>query len=367
MVTLPDGRTIEFLGVTVGTNRLTFDSPLERILTKYIPISGMKLGPWTIRSPIFLQGFYEADAHAWLAVRGPNVLTGSPDYNYNTSQVVTSNRFGREFSIPEAHYFGSTMNAIVLHVPLVAFPRNDRTAILRLRPPSDEPESRWIEFPFQNPFLTSAPTWNPPRAPVTNRFDGHDFILLSATASELIFTLPSNDWSIPHCRVFDNEGNAAAWSLMEGPRADGRASVMFSHSLETNRAWRVDATFARGYKLHQPVTNFPPEQLRTAHVTRAQPATLTNLAGEVFTLQLDSGLKIQTPDRAGLPCWVILGTKDENNQTFELPGGTGWMNGPPGSGSLNQVYFFTKSASALDLQLACPPSFTAQFFVLPQP
>jgi hypothetical protein len=370
IVTLPNGVTIEFLGVTVGTNRLPHGFLLQRILANHIPPQGLKLGPWYIPSPVFLNGFYEADAHAWLLVSGPNIQ--GLHFYWDGSEVVTSNRFGRQLSIPTAQPFSPNTNGSVLHIPLVAFPRDDRTAIVRFSPPAEKAEPRtWLEFEFSNPFFKSSP---PPPAkippfPPLNRFNGEDFILSSASDHHVIFTLPSKQWQIPYCRLSDLEGNSALSSRTEGPRDDGTVRVWFDHTLETNRPWRVEATFVHGDSIYEPTTDFPPEQLRTAHITPTQPASLTNLSGENFTISLGryNQLMIQSPNRAGLPCWAILSATNENNQPVNLSNGFNWTYNQPGSGSLIQISSLPSSASTLDLKLACPPSFTAEFFVVPQP
>ena len=378
VVTLPDGLSIEFLGVTVGTNRLPYGSPLQRILANHIP-QGLKLGPWTIPPPTFLSRWDETDAHAWLVVRGLNRLSRR---NWFDSKVVTSNRFSRQISIPTlAASFSpnASMNEVVLDVPLVAFPRNDHTAILRFSPPTKKEERLWIEFPFRNPLFTAGSAWTPPPPPVTNRFDGQEFILSSASDSRdqriaravgtghVVLTLPSSDWQIPYCRLFDNEGNSARKSWIEGPR-NGKVTVWFDHSLETNRPWRVEATFARGFGPPRPDRLYSPEQLRTAHLTAAQPATLTNNAGEVFTLKIDArNLFIESPDRLAIPCWAILSAKDENNIPLYLSQSSEWESIHPGSGALTQTAHLDRPCSSIDLRLACPPSFTTQFFVFPEP
>src|SRR6476619_7526319 len=70
VVTLRGGQTLEWLGVTTGTNRLRYGSPLRMVLGDLIPVRGFKLGPWVISPPAYLNNFDDADACAWLTVRG---------------------------------------------------------------------------------------------------------------------------------------------------------------------------------------------------------------------------------------------------------------------------------------------------------
>ena len=365
-IPIGNAMTVEFLGVTAGSNNLRHGSFLERLLGDEIPARGLRVGPLILRRPMTLRNAGDAAASAWLVVRGAGPAPRGFSYYWEGSDAVISNRSGRQFSIPTAQPFHIDAKQVVLRVPLVAFPRDGKTVFLRLSPPAEPGAVRQcLEFEFENPLQTSAPKWNASPAPVTNKVGDLQFILTSAAPNKIMFALPSADWSISDCRMFDNEGNSFGWSRTEGPR-DLQTKVWFDHWLEVNRSWRVRATFIRGVLAGRPIAQIPTSECRVARLTRSAPEiSLTNTTGEVFSCRVvRDELHFRNETGNVTPYWIILSATNQDNERIDVSS-VGWTGTGGASAPQEQVWSLPKPCSALDLQLACPLAISREFLVNP--
>jgi hypothetical protein len=359
------GRSVEWLGVSTGTNQLRYGSPLQRILGYFVPYGGVAIAGMYFPSPEILAGPDDVDATAWLVVHGTGVSPQGFNNYWEGSEVITSNRTGRQFSLTPPQPFRKYSNQVVLSIPLAAFPRDQKTVLLELSPPAEhEMKRRWIEFEFENPFRSSRPIWTGASPPVTNHLGGSEFVLSSAEANKITFKVPSDDWWISACRIADDEGNKYGLSSVEW-REKGSVKVWFNHWLETNRVWRVQATFVKGNSNRRRESKFTEEERRTVHLTPNAPeVTLTNGAGELFFCRLTNNtLRVHNPHGIGRPNWVVLSATDGNAEPIAIPKDSASMSGH--GGSEIQVWHLRKTCTILNLELACPPVLTGVFMVRP--
>jgi hypothetical protein len=253
-----------------------------------------------------------------------------------------------------------------MSIPLPAFPRDQKTVILKLSPPVERGmKRRWIDFEFQNPFISPGPVWTAPSAPITNRMGGSEFVLTSAAANKITFKVPADDWSISDCRMADNEGNKFGFSGAEWPK-EGTAKIRFSYWLELNRVWRVQATFVKDGARKRREVKFAKEERRTVRLGPNVPeVTLTNGAGELFLCRLtNNALQVHNPQGVGRPYWVVLSATNENSEAIAIARTSAWMSGH--GGSEIQVWHLPKTCTVLNLELACPPVLTGVFMVMPK-
>jgi hypothetical protein len=301
------------------------------------------------------------DATAWVTVHGTGVFPRGFDYYWEGSEVITSNRAGRQFSLTPPQHFRTHPNQVLLSIPLSAFPRDQKTVILKLSPPVDPGMNRrWIDFEFENPFRSPRPIWTAPSAPITNRLGESEFVLTSAGTNTITFKVPSDDWWATDCRMADNEGNKFGFSSEKWPK-EGVVKMWYKHRLELNRVWRVQATFVKGRG-----KNYAYEVRRTVRLTRNVPeVTLTNGAGELFLCRL-TGSRLQVHNAQGIdrPHWVVLSATNENAEAIAIAINSAWTTGP--GGSVFQIWHLPKPCTVLNLELACPLVVTGVFMVMPK-
>ena len=148
------GRSVEWLGVTAGTNRLRYRTPLQMLLGYFVPSGGVAIAGLYFPAPEIVAGFEDVDATAWVTVHGTGVSPQGFNFYWEGSEVITSNRTGRQFSLPPPQPFRTDSNQVVLSIPLTAFPRDQKTVILKLSPPVEPGMKRlWIDFEFENQII----------------------------------------------------------------------------------------------------------------------------------------------------------------------------------------------------------------------
>jgi hypothetical protein len=360
------GRSVEWIGVTTGTNRLRYGNPFQKVLGYFVPSGGVAIAGLYFPSPEILTSFDDVDGTAWLTVHGTGVSPQGFNYYWEGSEVITSNRTGRWFSLTPPQPFRTDSNQVVMSIPLPAFPRDQKTVILKLSPPVERGmKRRWIDFEFQNPFSSPGPVWTAPSTPITNRMGGSQFVLTSAAANKITFKVPADDWWISDCRIADNEGNKFGFSGAEWPK-EGTAKIRFSYWLELNRVWRVQATFVKDGARKRREVKFAKEERRTVRLGPNVPeVTLTNGAGELFLCRLtNNALQVHNPQGVGRPYWVVLSATNENSEAIAIARASAWMSGH--GGSEIQVWHLPKTCTVLNLELACPPVLTGVFMVMPK-
>ena len=72
-VDLGGGATVEWLGVTQGTNVFRDGSPVERLLGSAIPAGGLEIASIQLRRSKNLHPTAEADLTGWVVLRGVSV------------------------------------------------------------------------------------------------------------------------------------------------------------------------------------------------------------------------------------------------------------------------------------------------------
>jgi hypothetical protein len=352
--------------VTTGTNSLNYGSPLETLLGDRIPAKGLDLGPFQVRRPVRLTTFPEADAVAWVALRhnGSNMVSG---FYWDGSVVIMSNRHGRSVEIPTARPYHSTSNETVFQIPLRAFPRDDERMILLLSPPTEKGERRWVEFEFDNPFHPAPKLFQRSEPKTTHSEGGFEFVLSKVKAKELVFSMADTNWTVVNCRISDDEGNFTTWSRTMGPhRGEREAAVGFDHELETNRWWRIEATFLRAPHWMQARENaglWPQEERRLIRIGQsADSVTSTNASGGVFRWRYLAGqIQLTREDAPTRPHWIVLAATNEAGSKLTVPGGSAWTRHGP-NGPEAQMWSLGPGTE-FDLEVVCPREVHGEFFI----
>jgi hypothetical protein len=365
----PNGLTLRFLGVTEGTNLFKDGSPLEKLLGNVIPQTGLRIGSWNLQRPrqAFPRG--EADLNAWVLVRQAGLDLNQFKYYWEGSKVIATNASGRGFENPPTRPARISSNEVLLTIPLLAFPRDQSSFRLRIRAPNITGEAeRWAEFKAPNPFRGTLATWDIRPLPATNLIDGDAFVVLRAQSkpTQIEVQLPSTNWHMPECRIFDQENNSFSWNRMSGPR-EGRVVVEFDYGLEGNLPWRMAATFVRSptVRTDTPPGRFPDFEQQQVTIMSAGPEVqFTNQVGSVYHAQFDGrqlGIRPQAGEKR--PYFVLLGATNEQGQAVHFDGGTSWSGRP--HGPKRQQWYATKPESRVDLTVACPKSVETEFHFKP--
>jgi hypothetical protein len=366
VLSLGNGEALAWIGVTTGTNSLSYGSPLETLLGDWIPAKGVNVGPFHWRRPVRHTPFPEADAIAWVALRttGSNMVRG---FYWDGSAVIMSNRQGRSVEIPTARPYRSAANETILQIPLRAFPRDGETVILRLSPPTEKGERRWAEFEFDNPFHP-APQLFRRSEPKTRHSEGaFEFALSAVQEKELVFTLADTNWTVVNCRITDDEGNYTTWSRTMGPnRGEREASVGFDHGLETNRWWRVEASFLRApywMQATEDAGRWPEEERRLIHIGQSADSVMcTNTSGGVFRWRYLAGqIQLTREDAPTRPHWIVLSATNETGSKVTVPGGSAWTRRGL-DGSEAQMWSIGPGTE-FDLEVVCPREVHGEFYV----
>lgn len=379
-VTLPSGLIVQWLGVTEGTNAYVDGNILQKLLGERIPARGLNLGFTTLARPKSFQPLQETGHVAWFRLSGKN--PSPPSYEplgyfrtWDGFKVFFRNSGGRELEIPHATSYTSSSSNALFSIPMVAYPRDESKVILRIgTPPDGKTEQQWAEFEFKTPArVKQLPTWNLQSLPATNHVDGWSVVLRSASASssELVLSLPSSEWSVPECRIFDQEGNQYSWSRTSGPTPPNPdCAISFPDSFGADRPWhlRLQLVHARGFVKRRfdnlPQGDFPEAARRRLMLSPgAPPVPITNNLGEVFSCVLEGQqLKIKGKTSAR-PFWAVISAS--NGATDLEINGCGWQNPSPREPLGQQIFFLPQSVTNLSVELACPQILSTEFYFTP--
>ena len=313
--------SLEFLGVTIGTNAFIYGNSLEKILGDRIPAKGLNLGPFKLRRP----GRYVVDTDgaplaARILIRGPREHFG--EWFSRDSKVITANSSGRQLENPNPLPSLSNSNEMLLTVPLFAFPRDEREVRLRLSPSRNgSAERRWIEFRFPNPFRQPPAEWKPTPLPITNVAGGGQFILHQqlSNPTRLIFLLPSKGWRLAECKIHDPEGNLYRSRRLDNAVSDFKTVMPFTHSFERDRIWKVTASFvAASVNTNQfgpryDVAQIDSDQDLRFHIAANTELALTNRTGTTYSCTFDGqNLAIRNAtNHAEQTPFIILSATDD--------------------------------------------------------
>jgi hypothetical protein len=234
-VVYPDGLSLQWIGVAVGTNTLEYGNPLEKLLNKarLIPPQGLNFSGITLHRPQILWPIdQDADLTGWVSVRRPQPFPYTSGYYWNGSRLVAANRSGRAIENAPLRPWGWTSNELIMCVPLKAIPRDEKKLRVLIQPPPNSESLRetnraWAEFQCANPLRRSREHWTPTTLPAINQFSDLSVALLSLSTtinSQVHLRVPSTtSWQVVDARITDEEGNSFPSQTM---RSDGRASNM---------------------------------------------------------------------------------------------------------------------------------------------
>lgn len=375
-VTFPNGLTVQWLGLTEGTNQFVDGNLIQKLLGDRIPARGLNLGFITLPPPRKFDS-HQATGHvAWFRLSGENPPSyGAMAPEWYGFKVSFRNSSGRELEIRDPMYYTSTRTNALFSIPMTAYPRNEPKVTLRVGTPPDEKLPQyWAEFEFKTPGrATVLPKWKLQSLPATNYVDGIPIILRSASESSarLTISLPSPEWSIPECVISDQEGNSYSWMTIQHPTPPKTESLItFPDTFGTGRPWhlRMRLAHVRGFTKDRshplPMRQFPADVSRRITLSRgAPPVTITNHLGEPFQCVLeDQQIKIKgtTPER---PYWALISASDGTNELE--PQGYGWQNPWPKQPLGVQLFFLPENATNLTLELASPQVLSTEFYLQP--
>ena len=382
-VEFADGLSLEWMGLTEGTNALWDGSLIEQMLGERIPAQGFDLGSLKLRRPASLRSHEEdAPLTAWIGVKGAGRKGNEFRFYWEGSKAITANSSGREIAIPPARPYRtgvSVTNETILRIPLYAFPRDERTVRLRVSPPADDDEERrWAEFEFENPFFGKVtPSWKAAALPITNVVGSQEFVLkyVRAVPPQVVFLMPSENWYAPELYIADEEGNRTARTGRR-TRTNGREqTVDFDYGLEPNRIWKISATFVGASSkalmgFHDvDESDFPSERFLIS-LTAGGEAWLTNASGTKYRCRFDGKtVSIGKPGAREIPYFVVLGATNGADQVVRrdlepmLSSALSWRS--DGSERV-QVWSPGQPCTNLVLHLALPEVVTTEFYVRPR-
>ena len=407
--------SVEFLGVTVGTNAFIHGNLLEKILGDRIPAKGLTLGPFNLRRPrTYTVNTDDAPLAARILIRGP--LEQLEQWFTRDLTVIAANSAGRELENPPPVPFSTfpgASNEMLLTVPLFAFPRDERNVRLRLTLlRRRSAERRSLQFKFPNPFPRPPPAqWQPATLPITNVAADAQFILQQfSDPTRLTFLLPKG-WRPTECKIEDSEGNfhrarlpeayisdsQTGSALIAAARADQqmpdgyvtstKTVVPFRHSLERDRVWKITATFVAASINAIPAgPRYDVARIDSGHDLRFQipvntKLTLTNSAGATYTCTFygDTLSIMNATNNTEKTHFVILSATDDLHrdvnftfgpENFRRPGfavpagGQTWrIAGTPNFPIRVQPYTTTN----LSLYLVVPKTVETVFYIHPTP
>lgn len=375
-LTLPDGRTVQWLGLTEGTNAFVDGNLIQKFLGDRIPAKGLNLGFTTLTRPRRFESHQATGHTAWFRISGENPPSfGALSPEWHGFKVSFRNSGGRDLEIPHPMpYTSSTTNAL-FSIPMTAYPRDEAEVTLRVgTPPDGKMPSHWAEFEFKTPGqVTDLPKWTPQPLPATNHVEGIPIVLRSASESsaQLIISLPSPEWSIPECVISDQEGNRYSWKSSTQPAPPKTESLItFPDSFGVGRPWKVQMKIAhaRGFTQERsqpiPLREFPAELRRRLTLSAgAPPVFITNAMGETFSCWIHSqqlNIRGTTPLR---PYWAVISA---SNGTKELElNGYGWQNPWSKQPLGQQIFFLPEDATNLTVELASPQVLSTEFYFQP--
>ena len=366
-VDVTENLSLQWLGVTEGTNSFEEGNPLEKLLGDRIPAKGVDLGALKLRRPAsYPPPGRDAPITAWVRASGP----GMNELQYQIHhgfKVMTANSAGRELEHPPAMpYRVGPSNEVLFAISLYAFPRDEGNVRLRLAPPLDNrQERRWAEFTFENRFRGPHEEWKVEQVPITNGIGADRFVLFNVLSRpvRLIFHAPAKGWYLSECTIWDEEGNRSAMS--SAGYGEREITAGFAYPLEASRAWKVAARFTRAPP-HQLMAlgQFTPEDRLQVRVgTRGAQASTTNSAGSVYHWSFDGKqLRVgNTTHPRQKPDFVMLSATNELGLEVKFFD-TSWMDN---RSQVTQVWWTREQPAALAVELGIPRTLSTEFFVRP--
>lgn len=382
-VNFGDGLSLEWVGITEGTNALSDGSLVEQLLGDLIPAQGWELSSLKVRRPTALRS-YEEDAPltAWIRLKGPALQRNNRNYfgyYWDGSRAATANDSGRQIEIPPPRPFGGrSTNETIIYIPIYAFPRDEKKVRLKILPPRDvRGESRWAEFEFENPFYGKFSRLKASPLPITNVIGEHEFILreVRTNPTEMVFIMPTTNWYGAESYISDEEGNRTA-RMGRRTRSKGREqTVELKYSLEPNRTWKISATFV-GASLNASMgsadvdeSEFPAAQQFLLSLSVGSEAWLTNTIGTTYRCRFDGEtVSIGKPGARELPYFIVLGATNRADQKVgrrlqPMAGSAlSWRSSGP---ERVQIWRLGQTCTNLMLHLALPTVVTTEFYVRP--
>ena len=380
IVTLPGGLTVQWLGVTEGTNALIDGNILQKLLGDGIPAKGINLGFATLTRPRKFESRRVTGHVVWFRLSGKD--PSSPSYEplghfrkWRGFQVFFRNQSGRELEVPHPMPYTISSTNAVFAIAMNAYPRDKPNVTMRIgTPPDGKTEQQWAEFEFKTPArVKQLPAWSLRSLPATSVVDGFAIVLRSASASSatLDLILPSADWTAPESTILDQEGNRYSMSKFfksSPPRSD--CSISFPGTFGENYPWNARLTFvnARGFVKqpfhHIPEPNFPEHLLRRLTLAvGAPPVSITNSIGQTFSCVLKNGQITIRGNTGERPYWVLVSATDGLKQISDAD--TGWSNPDFKNPFEDQHFSLFRNVSNLIVELACPQVISTEFYFQP--
>jgi hypothetical protein len=359
--------TLQWLGVTVGTNSFEEGNPLEKLLGDRIPAKGIDFGALKLRRPAsYPPAGGDAPITAWVKASGPGLQELQFQFHHGF-KVMTANRSGRELAHPPAMpYRVGPSNEVLFAISLYAFPRDERNVRLRLAPPLDNrQERRWAEFEFKNPLRGVCEVWQAEHLPATNGLGAGRFVLsqIFSNPTRLIFHAPSKGWFLSECTMWDEEGNRSRMS--SAGYQEREITVGFAYPLEADRAWKVAAIFTRAppHRLLGREQFVPEDRVQVEVGAGVSDVSTTNSAGVVHNWRLD-GEKLSVWNATHprkKPEFVLLSATNELGHEVKFLDNA-WMDG---SDYVTEVWWTREHPMAITVDLAVPRSISTEFYVRP--
>ncbi len=177
--------------------------------------------------------------------------------------------------------------------------------------------------------------------PATNHHENLVFALAwvqTASDPTIEFKLPSPHWDLVECRIRDEENNS--FPLSRTVHLSQSVQTGFDYSLESNKTWRVDATFVGAREFHRPdPADFTDDEKRILEISFTGPEVrLTNSIGEIYIWRFD-GHELSTRREKGIdrPYWIVLSTTNELKKSITWSGGSAWSG--PFRGVQSQIWW----------------------------
>jgi hypothetical protein len=373
-VILPDGTKLRLLGVSKGTNAFQEGSFLAKTFAKQIPPGGLSFFGYNLQRPIshFPIMDPEAPLTAWVV---HSDLKESPNpfrFYLEGLRTMTRNADGREFrNSPVRPYSTTSPDLVRFAVPLYAFPRNQRSFVLRIFAPGKDGamEEEYADFALINPFRGTKPRWVANPIPNTTEVDELRIVLreVQSVPAQVKFQLSSTNWTLAECKIYDQELNSRSMSIWFPPEKVSSVA-RFDYGLEPDQIWKIEAKFVRAAGFGLPMVgpeDFPENERFNIQVRSGSSLKLTNSVGGEYLCRFNGkDFSIQNRDGFDWPYVVILGATNENDQRVSF-GGYGLsrsMLDPP-----IQSWSIKRPATQLNLHLAIPKIVSATFYVRPNP
>ena len=314
-VTLPDGKIVEFLSTTVGTEPFSSEEPWHKLARAVLPKSLQK---WLPRKIVIPCSTSTNIITVYVRVTDP---AGAPIVGKVWDRVQAEDSDGFKYN-PDGAYcsFGVTPSSQHVGLPLRALPRRQKEYRLHfLEPGGDVLGTLTVPNPISGPFEV----WKPGPMPQTAT---NGLVEVSLKGMRLTGTRrwPSvtPDWKVtggpPHWRrafpgfpsLQDSSGNEALWLSTNEPAWRIRLALRryFENDFQPHERWMInDIPVPKSG--HVPVVNLTTNILgvtATVHlVSAAGDSSVTNGAGSaVTTVKPGLGFSIQKNGTNTVASWT---------------------------------------------------------------